>query len=206
VVTAAPSLRETFRSRAPGIVIAALPSIGFVAANAASSLHPAIIVAAGVALAGFAWEVARRRPLWHAAAGLVIVAGCAGVAAQTGQARGFFLLPILVPFSVCAIALGSLAVRKPLTGLVLNRITGGPPHWVDHDRVQRVYVQTTWATVIFQSSSAAAQVLLYRANETVALGVLHLVTGTVSAGIIAVTILSVRRAVRLEAAVGPSRI
>jgi hypothetical protein len=194
---------EANRRRAIGMVVAAVPSVSFVVANAASSLDPAIVVAACVALAVFVWEVARHRSLWHATAGLVVVAACAGVAASTGQARGFFLLPMLVPFTVVVAGLGSLAAGKPLTGLLLNRISGGPPNWATNSRLYRAYANTTWATIVFHSFNAALQVTFYRANETIALGVLHVATAAVSAGIVAVTVVTARRAVAATRPVGP---
>jgi hypothetical protein len=189
-------LGDVYRGRLLGLVVAAVPTVSFVVTNAASSLHPAIAIAAAVALLGFAVELARHQPLWHAAAGLLIVAACAAVAAGTGQARGFFLLPMLVPFTVIALSLGSLAMAKPLTGLILNRVSGGPSDWTQIPRLYRSYVMTTWATIGFQAVSAALQVTFYRANDTLALGVLHVVTGPISAGIIAVTVVSTRRVMR----------
>src|SRR5579862_4899336 len=92
--------RSLWSRRLSDAFIAAVPSVAFVLANAATSLYPALVVAGVAAVATFGWQLHRKEPLTHAVVGLIVVSACAAVAAFTGQARGFFLLPMLVPFAV----------------------------------------------------------------------------------------------------------
>lgn len=102
--------------RISGLVATAAPAVAFVAADALSSLYPALAVAGAVAGAGFGWRLARHQGVRHAVAGLALVAACAAVAAVTGTERGFFLIPALVPFAVIVLCAGSVAAGRPLTG------------------------------------------------------------------------------------------
>jgi hypothetical protein len=174
-------------------VLTATPSVAFVATNAASSLDPALVVAGVVGLVAFGWQLRRHEPLWQAAAGLVVVGACAGVAALTGQARGFFLLPMLVPMVLIVIGVCSLAVRRPYLGSLLNRISGGPANWPDVSALRRIYAWITMVSIAFNIVSAAVQVSLYADNQTVALGAVHVITGPGNVAIAAATIVLVRR-------------
>lgn len=187
------------RGRVKGMAVTVAPSVGFVIANAISSLRVAIAIALIIAAIAFAWQVSQHDSLWHAVIGLMVVTACAAVAASTGQARGFFLLPMLVPLAVVTASIASLLAGRPLTGLLLNRISGGPADWPDVPRLRRVYVLTTVASAAFQAVSAALQVALYEANQTIALAGLHVLAGPVSAVIVAATIIGARRGMRIEA-------
>jgi hypothetical protein len=52
--------------------------------------------------------------------GLLLVAACAAVAGVTGQERGFFLIPALIPYVVVAVCVASVLAGRPLTGMILN--------------------------------------------------------------------------------------
>lgn len=72
----------------------AAPTVAFLVANAVTgALVPAVAAAGVVAAAAFGWRLHRREPPHKAVPGVLIVAICAAVAAVTGQARGFFLVP-----------------------------------------------------------------------------------------------------------------
>ena len=125
--------------------MAAAPSLVFVAVNVLASLYPAIIAAAVTAVAGLGYRLARRQSPRSALVGILIVAVCAVVAAVTGEARGFFLVPTLIPFAVILICLATIIARRPLTGLILNRVTGGPPDWYRNPALRRVHLIATSA-------------------------------------------------------------
>ena len=77
--------------------MAAAPTVAFVVANSLGGLTWAFIALAVAAPAAFGVRLARRESLRAALIGLLIAAGCALVAALTGEARGFFLVPTLLP-------------------------------------------------------------------------------------------------------------
>jgi hypothetical protein len=180
--------------RVSGMIVTALPAVVFVAADGLSSLYPALAAAGGAAIAGFAWRLYRRQPLRQALAGLLIVAACAGIAAITGQERGFFLIPALIPFAVIAVCAVSIAAGRPLTGVLLNRVSGGPAGWRENGRLRRVYTVTTLAAAAVNVVNAAVQAVFYLANDPVVLATAHIATGPVFAVIAAVTIVLARRA------------
>src|SRR3954471_23199274 len=112
-----PPPAPTAGHRVVELLLVAVPTVAFLVANAVTgALVPSVTAAAVVAVAVFGWRSYRREPLRKAVPGLLIVAVCAGVAAVIGQARGFFLVPTLVPFVVILVCLVSIAVGRPLTG------------------------------------------------------------------------------------------
>ena len=181
-------------SRWIGVAVAASPSIVFVVVNAATALGPALIAAGATALLGLVVRLVRRDSARSAVLGALLVAACAAAAAVTGEARGFFLLPAMVPFAVIAVCLGSLVVRRPLTGLLLNRVAGGPPDWYRRGVLLRVHTVATLAAVAVNVINAALQVIFYRRSDTVVLAVAHIATGPVFATLVALTLVAVRRA------------
>lgn len=164
--------------------------------GAVTSLLPALITAAALAVVALLWRICRRQSPRRGLVGLAVVAACAGTAAYTGQARGFFLLPTLVPFAVIAVCLISVLVGRPLTGLVLNRVIGGPATWWELPGLRRIHVISTLVCAAVNVVNGTLQAVFYVADQPIVLGVAHIATGPVFAVIVAVTIGYARRAVR----------
>ncbi|GAA1909144.1 DUF3159 domain-containing protein [Streptantibioticus ferralitis] len=171
------------------------PTLVFLAADGISSLRPASAAATVTAVLVLAWRLRARRQVRHAVIGALLATACAAVAAWTGQARGFFLLPMLIPAVAMAACLLSLAADRPLAGLVANRVVGGPPGWRSHRVLHRFYAV---ATVVIALVSLAAQVALYRWSEVAWLGLLHILMGPLWAAITALSILLARMTVTRE--------
>ncbi|NEB75556.1 DUF3159 domain-containing protein [Streptomyces sp. SID14478] len=180
--------------KAAGVLVAALPTLAFLVANAVASLTAGLIAAATAAVAAFAWRLLRKEKLRQAVIGLAMVTVCATVAALTGEARGFFLVPALIPFVVLGVCLTSIAVKRPLTGMILNKVSGGPDDWRSVTPLRRVYTVSTWVCIAVNIVNAALQVIYYRGDEPVVLGIVHIATGPVFAAIVAGTIAFARRA------------
>ena len=176
-----------------GIAVAAAPSLVFVAVNVIASLYPAIIAAAVTAAAGLGYRLLRRQSPRSALVGILIVAVGAILAAVTGEARGFFLVPALIPFAVIMVCLATIIARRPLTGLILNRVTGGPPDWYRQPALRRVHLIATSAALGINVVNAVFQVIFYGRNDTVVLAVAHIATGPIFATLVAVTVVAVRR-------------
>ena len=165
----------------------------FVAVNAFRGLTSAIIAAAVTALAGLAVRLVRRSSIRSALVGVLVVAACAVVAALTGEARGFFLLPAIVPFAVIAVCLATIVGRRPLTGLLLNKVTGGPVDWYRNPSLRRVHTVATWTAIGVNVINATLQVIFYAKNDTAVLAIAHVATGPIFATLVAVTIVAVRK-------------
>jgi hypothetical protein len=174
-------------------VVAAAPSLVFVAVNAAASLYPSIIAAAVTAVAGSGYRLARRQSPRSALIGVLVVTVCAVVAAATGEARGFFLVPAMIPFAVIVVCLATIIARRPLTGLILNRVTGGPPDWYRDPGLRRVHLVATSAALGINVINAAVQAIFYGRGDTVVLAVAHAATGPIFAALVAITIVAVRK-------------
>ncbi len=191
------AIRKTWssRSRWEGLAVAAVPPVAFaVLSTAGVGLTPAVVTAVVLSLAGAVYRLVRHDGLKSAAIGLAITVACAVVASVTGQARGFFLLPALVPFVIIAICLATIVARRPLTGLILNRISGGPRQWWRTPRILRVHLAATSVAVAINVVNAFIQVVFYRSGDTVVLAAAHIATGPIFATLVAVTLVAARRA------------
>jgi hypothetical protein len=176
-----------------GILAASAPTIGFVVASAIDGLVPAVVAAAVTAVAAFAYKLIRREPLAGALGGLVLVMACALVAALTGETRGFFLLPTALPAVIILVCLATILARRPLTGLLLNRVAGGPATWRRHRALMRVYDISTVVAVAINAVNFCLQAFFYLADQTAVLAVAHIATGPIFATLVAGTLLGVRR-------------
>ncbi|MEV0976575.1 DUF3159 domain-containing protein [Streptomyces sp. NPDC049915] len=183
------------RARLPTLAATAAPALAFVTAYGADGLRTALVAAtaAGALVLGCGLWI--RRYLRHAAVGALLAVTCAAVAVGTGQARGFFLLPMLLPAASAAACLLSVLAGRPLAGLVANRVAGGPRHWRSHQPLHRFY---RWMTVLIGLvcvASLAAQAALYSRAQIAWLGGLHIVMGVLWPGITAITLALSRVAV-----------
>lgn len=176
-----------------GILVASAPTVVFVAASAVGGLTAAIVAAAVTAVVAFAYRLVRREALGGALAGLLIASACALVAALTGEARGFFLLPTALPAVILLVCLATIVVRRPLTGLLLNRVAGGPPHWRSDRTLMRIYDVTTLIAIAINLVNFGLQAFFYAADQTVVLAVAHAATGPIFATLVAGTLIAVRR-------------
>jgi Protein of unknown function (DUF3159) len=176
-----------------GIAVTSAPTIVFVVASALGGLTVAITATAVTAVVAFAYRLLRRESLVGALAGLLVAAACAVTAAITGEARGFFLLPAALPAVVVLICLGTLLARRPLTGLLLNRLAGGPAQWPRHRGLLRVYDVTTVIAIAVNLVNFALQAVFYAADQAAVLAAAHVATGPIFATLVAGTLVAVRR-------------
>jgi hypothetical protein len=177
-----------------GIAVASTPTLAFVVANAVGGLTAALITLGVVAVTAFGVRLARRESLAGAVVGLAIAAVCAVVAAITGEARAFFLVPTLLPIGILLVCLGSVLIRRPLTGVLLNRLVGGPNDWRSHSGLMRVYTVTTLVAVVINILNFAVQAVFYLADQPAVLAAAHVATGPIFASLVAATLVAGRRA------------
>lgn len=178
-----------------GIAVAAAPAVTFVVADAVAGLSSAFVALAVAAPATFALQLARREPLRGALVGLAVAGACAAVAAISGEARAFFLLPTLIPAVLGLLFLGSVLVRRPITGTLFNRLVGGPADWRDDARLLRVYTVTTLVGVVLHAVNLALRGLAYLADQPALLAALGVGAVPVFAALAASTLVTARRVV-----------
>jgi len=172
-----------------------LPTVVFMVLDALAGLGIAAIgaVLAAGAIAG--WRLLRGESAGQALIGLGLAGSCALVASLTGQPRGFFLVPMAVPLLALVVCVASVTVGRPLTGVVGNRLVGGPASWWQNSDLRRSYARTTLAVAGVSLASLAAQVVLYQANQPGWLAVAHVAAAPVWLGVTAIVLTLGRRAV-----------
>ncbi|MCO5972402.1 DUF3159 domain-containing protein [Actinoallomurus soli] len=181
--------------RVSSLVTTAAPTLIFVVADGIGGLRAALIATVAAGLLALGWRLRARRQVGHAVLGALLALLCAATAAGTGQARGFFLLPMLLPAAATAACLLSVFAGRPLAGLVANRIVGGPPDWRSHRPLHRFYLRATLCISVVSFASLAAQVALYRLSAVTWLGILHILMAPLWAGVTAASIVLSRMAV-----------
>jgi hypothetical protein len=142
-------------------------------------VNQSIVMAIGVALAvSLALMIVRLVTFQSTrqALGGVALVGLSGlIATSTGHEANFYLLQVLRSLALAALLLASLAVRRPLVGVILAPFIEGPS-WRD-PVLSRAFWQCTaiWAAIAVGRS--VVKIPLYLTNNVVGLGVAHLVTG-----------------------------
>lgn len=101
-----------------GMVDATLPTVAFVVANGIAGLRTGIVAAVAAAVVVFVLRLARRQSVQQAVGGLFAVGIAVAIAANTGQARDFFVLGIVRSLAIGVVLLGSIPFRWPLVGVV----------------------------------------------------------------------------------------
>ncbi|MEJ2863664.1 DUF3159 domain-containing protein [Actinomycetospora flava] len=178
-----------------GILVAAAPAVVFVVADALGGLTTAFVALAVAAPVAFGVRLARRESVRGAAIGLAVAGVCAAVAAFSGEARAFFLLPTLIPAVLGVVFLGSVLARRPVTGMLFNRLVGGPDDWRDHAPLMRVYTVSTLAAVAFHALNLVLRGVAYLADQPAVLAALGVAAAPVFAVIAAATLVAARRAI-----------
>lgn len=189
-----------------GTVVAAVPPVVFVIANAVGGLREAIIAAVAAALVLALYRLVRRESLQQALMGLFSVAVAAIIAARTGQARGFFLLGIAGSLVYAAVFAVSIVVRRPLVGVAwefLDPSPGDDPRpWHRRPQLMRAYLGATLAATAMFAARGAVQLSLFRENRTGWLAVAKLAMGyPLYVAVLAFAFWIVRRARQRQTAV-----
>ncbi len=187
-----------------GIAIASAPTAAFVIADAVAGLTWAFVALAGTAAVAFGVRLVRRESLRSALIGLLVAAGCALVAALTGEARGFFLVPTLLPAGWVLAFLGSVLIGRPLTGIGLNRLARGPRDWRHHAPLRRVYTISSLIAAGICFVNFALGAVLYLTDQLAAMAVQDITFIPVPFVLAAFTVAAARRAMRRPAAATPT--
>jgi ABC-type sugar transport system permease subunit len=182
-------------SRAVSLAMTSLPTLVFVGADVIADLRAALVATTVTALLVLGWRLRSRQQVPQALLGASLAVVCAAVAAGTGQARGFFLLPMLLPAAATVVCLASVLGGRPLAGLVGNRLVGGPRDWRSNRPLHRFYARTTLVIALVSGASLVAQVALYRHAAIAWLGAFHILLATLWAGVTAGSIVLSRLAV-----------
>lgn len=165
-----------------GLIDSGLPILVFVTVNAFTSLQVAVWSALGTGALLLAVRLARREKLQQAISGFLAVAIAAFIAAQTGEARNFFLPQLWTTAAYGLAFLVSAVVRWPLVGVIAEFLS--PTQGLKDSRAWRsnstLMWTYTWLTLLWAAVyllRIAVQGSLYLANEVTLLGTTRLVMG-----------------------------
>jgi hypothetical protein len=167
-----------------------------------TALYVAIAGAVGTAVLIAIYRLIRREPVRHAVNGVIGIALGAYLASRSGQAKDFYLPGILLTLGQSAALLISVGFRKPLIGYVWAIMANKGKHdWLADGRMLRTF---QWLTVAWAASlivRGGVQGLLYLADKENLLGAARIfLSWPIYAGMLALTVWTVRRVIRERAA------
>jgi hypothetical protein len=156
-----------------GMIETSSPAVAFIAAYtiSGSDTNTAAAVAVGLALLLAVARLVRRESPRYALSGLVGVAFAAFVATRSGKAENFFLPGLLANAAYASAFLISLAVRRPLVGIIVAKLDGEESTWRQDPLRMRAFVLASWMWAALFSLRLLVQLPLYLAGAVVALGV-----------------------------------
>jgi hypothetical protein len=155
-----------------GALITAIPTAVFVVTNVFTTLRWAIVAAVGAALLLTGYRLARRQSVQQSLSGLLGVLVAAVIAARTGQARGYFLVGIWTSFAYAVPFAVSIALRRPLVGILWEFLDPtpsaepDPPPWHKRRPLLAAYTWATLAATLVFLSRGIVQAALYHKNAT----------------------------------------
>jgi hypothetical protein len=175
---APPSLAEAVGGPL-GMAETSLPAVAFVVAYTASGsdTNTAAAVAVGLALVLSVARLVRRESPQHALSGLIGVGFAAFIATRSGKAENFFLPGLLANAVYASAFLISLAVRRPLVGIIVTKLDGEDERWREDPRRMRAFGRATWLWAGLFLLRLLIQLPLYLAGAVVALGVARTALG-----------------------------
>jgi Protein of unknown function (DUF3159) len=162
-----------------GMAETALPVVAFTVAYTASgsNTNTAAIVAVGLALVLTVARLARRESPQYSLSGLIAVGFAAFIATRSGKAENFFLPGLLANAAFASTFLISLAVRRPLVGIIVMALDGGDSSWRQDPRRMHAFARATWLWAGLFLSRLVIMLPLYLAGAVVALGVARTALG-----------------------------
>jgi Protein of unknown function (DUF3159) len=101
-----------------GMLDATVPTLAFLVGHSTAGLRAGIWAALGVAVLLFLLRLVRRESVQQAVSGLFAVGIAVAIAAASGEARDYFVLGIVRNTAIGVVLLASVAVRRPLVGVV----------------------------------------------------------------------------------------
>jgi uncharacterized membrane protein len=139
-----PNPFELLRDRR-AIVDTGIGPVAFVSVNALAGLETAAAVAVGLSLAVATERLIRRRPVTNAIGGLFGTGLAVFIALRSGSVEGYFV-PRMIYAAVLALVFGgSVAIRRPLVGVLIGAVYRAPSEWTNHPRVRRAFAEVTLA-------------------------------------------------------------
>lgn len=168
---------------ARGLIETCLPPVVFVIAHALGlSLGLAVAIPVGLAVVFLLVRVASKLELTPAITGLIGIALAGLITMRSGDPRDFFVLGIGINIVYGAVFLLSLALRRPLIGVILGLAIPHLRSWRTNPRLaahKRSFTLMTWWWVALYAIRLVVQVPLYLFNALSALAVAKILLGPI---------------------------
>ncbi|MFT4028937.1 MAG: DUF3159 domain-containing protein [Protaetiibacter sp.] len=160
-----------------GLVESILPPLIFlVVFTLTQQLAPSVLAPLGLALVFIVARLVTRQPVMAAVVGALGVALSAGLALLSGRASDNFLPGLVINAVLLLAMLVSLAVRRPLIGVVAGLLTGDTD-WRRDAAKARVALIATVLWAILPALRLAVEVPLYLADDAAGLATVKLLLG-----------------------------
>ncbi|GAC1320561.1 MAG: hypothetical protein NVSMB25_13130 [Thermoleophilaceae bacterium] len=160
-----------------GMAETAVPGAAFAVIYGFTNTDTAAVAAIGIAVILVVLRLLRRESPRHALSGLIGIGFAAFIAARSGQARNFFVPGLLANAGYSAAFLISLAVRRPLVGLIVSRLDGEGERWRSDPLRSSAFVRATWLWAGLFLLRLVVQLPLYLAGAVVVLGIARAAMG-----------------------------
>jgi len=160
-----------------GIVESILPGLLFlVTYTVTRNLWWSVAAPVVIAVVFVVIRVVRRQPLTTSVAGLVGIVISAVIALLLNKPEANFIPGFFINAGILLVTLITLAVRRPLIGLVASLLLGDP-EWRSDRAQRRVAYIATWFWVGLAVIRLGVELPLYFAGDTSALAAARLITG-----------------------------
>jgi len=149
-----------------GLIYSSVPVVFFVLLNMLFGLTVAIWGSLGSAALITVVRVVRKEPLQPAISGFFGVGIAAFIAYRTGSAKGFFLFGIWASLVYGSVFLASMAVRRPLVGVIWSFLNGHGMGWRSDRKAMLAYQLATLTWVAVFAARFIVQRWLYDQDQT----------------------------------------
>jgi hypothetical protein len=185
----------------PPALFVATSALGDTVLSRPAAVGSAVGVAVGTAITLGAWRLVQRQPLKQVVRGLVALTVAVVFVLLSGEARAFFLPGLYVDAIYALLFAGSVAIGRPLAGVVYAALFQTGPIWRHDPRLRRVFAGASLGWSAVYALRAGTQAALYHEDAPVLMAIAKVSLGwplTVLA--VAATLAAVRGAVRSTAA------
>lgn len=169
-----------------GIAESVLPTLLFVVLYVVTR---SVTVAAGAAVAVVAVmlvaRLVRRESPSTVIGGLIGVGLGAVLAIRSGEGSDFYWPGILINAVSLLVVLASLALRRPLVGLLIGVLDPRVQDWALDPDARRVYTRATWLFAGLYAAKLAVQLPLLLTGQVAALGIAKLAMGLPAFAVVA---------------------
>lgn len=160
-----------------GIVESILPGLLFlVTYTVTRSLWWSVAAPVVIALVFVVIRIVRRQPLTTSIAGLAGIVISAAIALLLNKPEANFIPGFFINAGILLVTLVTLAVRRPLIGVVASLLLSDP-EWRSDPAQRRVAYIATWFWVGLAVIRLGVELPLYFAGDTSALAAARLITG-----------------------------